>query len=190
MTTLSVPLQYPPRFAVTEAVELIDLTLADPGAVADYYRRNRQHLALSMPRRSDAFYTLAQWQGQVAAYRAGGPGLSELRLVLRAGPLVIGTVNFSQMVRGGFQACYLGYGLDAAWQGRGLMRQAVRLGRDFVIAELGLNRIMANHLPENTRSAHLLTRLGFEREGLARRYLEIDGVWRDHVLTSYVRSAP
>ncbi len=40
MTALSVPLQYPPRFAVTEAVELIDLTLADPGAVADYYRRN------------------------------------------------------------------------------------------------------------------------------------------------------
>lgn len=104
MTALSVPLQYPPRFAVTEAVELIDLTLADPAAVADYYRRNRQHLALSMPRRSDAFYTLAQWQGQAAAYRAGGPGLSELRL--------------------------------------------------------------------------------------ARRYLEIDGVWRDHVLTSYVRSAP
>jgi len=190
MTVLSVPLPYPPRFTVSEAVELIDLTLADPAAVADYYRRNRQHLAQSMPRRSDAFFTLAQWQGQVAAYRAGGPGLSELRLVLCTGPRVIGTVNFSQIVRGGFQACYLGYGLDEAWQGRGLMRTAVRLGRDFVIEQLGLNRIMANHLPENVRSAHLLTSLGFEREGLARRYLEIDGVWRDHVLTSYVRPAP
>ncbi|APQ14412.1 alanine acetyltransferase [Pseudomonas oryzihabitans] len=187
---MSVPLQYPPRFAVTEAVELIDLTLADPAAVADYYRRNRQHLAQSMPRRSDAFFTLAQWQGQVAAYRAGGRGLTELRLILKAGPLVIGTVNFSQIVRGGFQACYLGYGLDETWQGLGLMRSAVRLGRDFVIDELGLNRIMANHLPENARSAHLLTSLGFEREGLARRYLQIDGVWRDHVLTSYVRPAP
>jgi ribosomal-protein-alanine N-acetyltransferase len=190
MTALSIPLQYPPRFTVTEAVELIDLTLADAAAVADYYRRNRQHLAQSMPRRSDAFYTQAQWQGQVAAYRAGGPGVSEVRLVLRAGPLVIGTVNFSQIFRGGFQACFLGYGLDEAWQGRGLMRNAVRLGRDFVIGELGLNRIMANHLPDNLRSAHLLQSLGFEREGLARRYLQIDGVWRDHVLTSYVRLAP
>jgi ribosomal-protein-alanine N-acetyltransferase len=190
MTRLSVPLQYPPRFAVSEAVELIDLTLADPAAVADYYRRNRQHLALSMPRRSAAFFTLAQWQGQAAAYHAGGPGLTELRLILKAGPLVIGTVNFSQIFRGGFQACYLGYGLDADWQGQGLMRHAVRLARDFVIHELGLNRIMANHLPENTRSARLLHSLGFEREGLARRYLEIDGVWRDHVLTSYVRPAP
>ena len=187
MTRLSVPLQYPPRFAVSEAVELIDLTLADPAAVADYYRRNRQHLAQSMPRRSAAFFTLAQWQGQAAAYRAGGPGLTELRLILKAGPLVIGTVNFSQIFRGGFQACYLGYGLDADWQGQGLMRQAVRLARDFVIHELGLNRIMANNLTENARSARLLHSLGFEREGLARCYLEIEGVWRDHVLTSYVR---
>jgi ribosomal-protein-alanine N-acetyltransferase len=43
---------------------------------------------------------------------------------------------------------------------------------------------MANYRPENERSARVLERLGFEREGLAREYLFIDGAWRDHVLTS------
>jgi ribosomal-protein-alanine N-acetyltransferase len=47
-----------------------------------------------------------------------------------------------------------------------------------------LHRIMANHRPENERSARLLERLGFVREGLAKDYLFIDGDWCDHVLTS------
>ena len=47
---------------------------------------------------------------------------------------------------------------------------------------------MANHLPRNERSARLLARLGFEREGYARRYLQIAGVWEDHVLTALSRA--
>jgi len=47
-----------------------------------------------------------------------------------------------------------------------------------------LHRIQAAHLQENSRSAAVLARLGFEREGLARRYLYIDGAWRDHIVTS------
>jgi len=47
-----------------------------------------------------------------------------------------------------------------------------------------LHRIQAAHLQENTRSAAVLARLGFEREGLARRYLYIDGAWRDHVINA------
>ena len=54
----------------------------------------------------------------------------------------------------------------------------------FVFEELDLHRIMANHLPDNERSARLLARLGFEREGFAKSCLKIDGRWRDHVLTS------
>lgn len=50
--------------------------------------------------------------------------------------------------------------------------------------ELKLNRIMANYLPDNQRSAGLLARLGFAQEGLAKRYLKINGHWRDHVLTA------
>jgi hypothetical protein len=47
-----------------------------------------------------------------------------------------------------------------------------------------LHRIQAAHLPENLRSAAVLARLGFEREGLARKYLYINGAWRDHAINA------
>jgi len=47
-----------------------------------------------------------------------------------------------------------------------------------------MHRIMANYMPHNERSGNLLARLGFEREGYAKNYLLIDGVWQDHVLTA------
>lgn len=47
-----------------------------------------------------------------------------------------------------------------------------------------MHRIMANYMPHNQRSGNLLTRLGFEREGYAKKYLLIDGTWQDHVLTA------
>lgn len=64
------------------------------------------------------------------------------------------------------------------------MYEALSEAIRFVFDELELHRIQANHLPENTRSARLLKRLGFEIEGRARNYLLIAGEWRDHVLTS------
>lgn len=60
---------------------------------------------------------------------------------------------------------------------------------DVAFNELGLNRIMANYLPRNNRSARLLDRLGFTEVGLAKRYLLINGVWEDHVLTSKLNTS-
>jgi ribosomal-protein-alanine N-acetyltransferase len=51
---------------------------------------------------------------------------------------------------------------------------------------MGLHRIMANHMPSNLRSAKLLQSLGFEREGVARSYLQIAGQWEDMVLNALV----
>lgn len=74
-----------------------------------------------------------------------------------------------------------GYAMDASFEGRGLMREAL----EAVVAHafspaLNLHRIQANVRPENRRSLGLPQRLGFEEEGLAREYLFIDGAWRDH----------
>ena len=66
------------------------------------------------------------------------------------------------------------------------MREALLATNNFMFDVMRMHRIMANHRPENERSARLLQRLGFTREGLARDYLYIDGAWRDHVLTSLV----
>jgi ribosomal-protein-alanine N-acetyltransferase len=97
---------------------------------------------------------------------------------------IVGTVNFTNLVRGPFQACHLGYQVALAQQGQGLMHEALEAGIRYMFTERRLHRIMANYRPENSRSARLLQRLGFRREGLAENYLFIDGAWRDHVLTA------
>ncbi|HEX5655721.1 MAG TPA: GNAT family N-acetyltransferase [Polyangiales bacterium] len=96
----------------------------------------------------------------------------------------IALANLSQFVRGYFQACYLGYMIAERHQGRGLMHEAVTLLLAFAFGPLELHRVMANHTPDNPRSAALLQRLGFRREGYAPRYLRIHDAWCDHVLTA------
>jgi ribosomal-protein-alanine N-acetyltransferase len=107
-----------------------------------------------------------------------------LRLIADPSCDLVGTINLTQIARGPFQACYLGFGLDERAVGRGLMQEALEVTVAFAFQELALHRVMANHLPENLRSARVLRRLGFCVEGYARDYLYIAGAWRDHVLTS------
>lgn len=95
---------------------------------------------------------------------------------------LLGGLTLSNVRRGVTQAATLGYWIGAPYAGKGLMTEAVRVVRPFVFDELRLHRLEASCLPNNVASARVLERNGFRREGLARRYLKIDGAWRDHVL--------
>ncbi|MEO7741523.1 MAG: GNAT family N-acetyltransferase [Usitatibacter sp.] len=97
---------------------------------------------------------------------------------------IIGTCNYTNIVRGAFHACHLGYQIARESQGLGLMAEALRAANGFMFDAMRMHRLMANFRPENTRSRALLNQLGFVEEGLARNYLFIDGAWRDHILTS------
>jgi ribosomal-protein-alanine N-acetyltransferase len=105
------------------------------------------------------------------------------------GERLIGDCNFTNIVRGPFQACHLGFSIASTFEGRGLMHEGLTAAIDYVFTSLRLHRIMANYRPENTRSESLLARLGFEKEGLARSFLKINGSWADHVLTSRLNPA-
>ena len=102
---------------------------------------------------------------------------------------IIGVCNFTNIIRGPFQACYLGYKMDFAYCGRGLMFQALQATIAYLFNELNMHRIMANYIPENHRSAKLLARLGFSIEGTAKEYLYINQTWEDHVLTALINPA-
>ncbi len=108
----------------------------------------------------------------------------------RADGHIVAQLNFTQIIRGIMQACYLGLGVDQRVQGTGIMTEAARAAIAYVFGEMGLHRIMANHLPSNYRSARVLARLGFTVEGLARSYLYFDGAWHDHVMNSLVNPGP
>ncbi|MBI3725865.1 GNAT family N-acetyltransferase [bacterium] len=84
--------------------------------------------------------------------------------------------------RGPFRNAHLGYWIDREHQGRGLTTEAVRLLLAFAFGPLALHRVQAAVMPRNRASCRVLEKAGFRREGLARRYLMIDGKWRDHLI--------
>jgi [ribosomal protein S5]-alanine N-acetyltransferase len=153
-----------------------------------YFEENREHLARWSPAAPALFYTEDFWREHLRQARAEFQQDKSMKLVLcerqRPKGAVIGVCNFSNFVRGPFQACYLGYSMDHRFEGRGLMAEALRAATLYAFEQLRLHRIMANYIPVNERSANLLRRLGFVVEGYAHDYLLIDGRWQDHILTS------
>ncbi len=176
-----------PRLETSRLLLTVPGVDAAPRALA-YYERNRARLEPTSPPWAEGFFTLEHWQRRLAFGRAQLHEAASARLFLfRRGHEhgdVIGVANFTEVVRGAFQACYLGYSIDAAHEGQGLMHEALEAAIPWVFDNLRLHRIMANYLPTNERSGALLRRLGFVVEGYARDYLLIAGRWRDHVLTS------
>ncbi len=107
-----------------------------------------------------------------------------------SGRELLGGVTLAQVRRGVTQTGTVGYWMGAPHAGRGIMTEAVGLVAGFAFASLRLHRLEASCLPENTRSIRLLQKVGFSREGLARRYLCIAGEWRDHLLWGLLSDDP
>jgi len=95
---------------------------------------------------------------------------------------LVGGCTLSNVRRGVTQCCALGYWIGEGFSRQGHMFDAVRALIPFIFRTLGLHRIEAACLPENEASKSLLVKAGFRQEGLARRYLQINGEWQDHVL--------
>jgi ribosomal-protein-alanine N-acetyltransferase len=179
----------PPRLVTARLV----LELPEPEEaprVAAYFRRNKEHLAPWEPPRPAGFTEEPFWRERLAKSRLELLDDQALRFFASKGDEVVGSINFTQIVRGPFQACYLGYSIDEALEGQGYMSEALRAAIPHVFERLRLHRIMANYLPENARSGALLAKLGFVTEGQAKAYLFINGSWRDHVLTSLTNPTP
>lgn len=101
---------------------------------------------------------------------------------------LLGGLTLGLIRRGVAQACTLGYWMGQRHAGKGHMSEAVRGALRFAFSELALHRVEAACLPNNLPSRHLLERVGFRHEGLARGYLKINGVWADHLLYAALSS--
>lgn len=106
------------------------------------------------------------------------------------GETLLGGLALAQIQRGVTQSAVLGYWMGAPYAGRGFMGAAVRAVAGFAFETLHLNRIEAACLPHNDASIRLLEKVGFHREGYARKYLCIDGRWQDHLLYGLLRDDP
>lgn len=105
-----------------------------------------------------------------------------LFIALKSDPdTVIGAINLRNILRGALLGATLGYGLAPEAVGHGYMTEAAKRVVEIGFHDLGLHRVEVNIMPRNARSLAVAERVGFVREGLSPRYLNIAGKWEDHV---------
>ncbi|MGH9232619.1 MAG: GNAT family N-acetyltransferase [Acidimicrobiales bacterium] len=99
----------------------------------------------------------------------------------RARQQFAGEINLSSVQRGPFQSAYVGYWIDQGQAGHGYMPEALVLVVRFAFEQVRLHRVQVSIIPRNHRSRRVVDKLKLREEGIALRYLEINGVWEDHV---------
>jgi ribosomal-protein-alanine N-acetyltransferase len=174
---------------MTDRLSLVHMAAGHAVPLLDFLHRNQRHLAPWDPPHPAGSDRPEYWESQCErAAEEFAEGLVARWLLFERGEAsrVIGRINYTQIARGPFQSCMLGYAIDAQLQSRGLMHEALAATIAYVFDVMRLHRIQANYVPDNVRSGRLLQRLGFRKEGLAAKYLYINGAWRDHVLTALV----
>jgi ribosomal-protein-alanine N-acetyltransferase len=92
-----------------------------------------------------------------------------------------GEINLSAVQRGPFQSAYVGYWIDEKHAGQGYVPEALVVIFRFAFEELHLHRVQMAIIPRNHPSRRVVEKLVIREEGIAERYLEINGVWEDHV---------
>lgn len=98
-----------------------------------------------------------------------------------------GEINISSVHRGPFQSAYIGYWIDERLAGHGYMPEALVLVTQFAFEQMGLHRLQISIIPRNASSRRVVEKLELRNEGIAERYLEINGVWEDHVRYAVTR---
>ncbi|MDY0245017.1 MAG: GNAT family N-acetyltransferase [Sphaerochaeta sp.] len=144
--------------------------------------QNRTFFSPWEPLRKDAYYSkeaILQRIEEELLLARGGKQLS-LYLTRKGEEKIIGNVTLSNIVRGPFQSCFLGYKLDKEATGLGYMSEAVAKVVEIVFNDLHLHRIEANIMPRDKRSIQVVKKRGFFYEGVSKNYLKINGNWEDH----------
>lgn len=165
-------------------IELVpaDLSLAEQ--VADYYKRNRDFLEAFEPVRSEEFFSLEYQRETLKKEMVEYEARTAFRFYIMSTeqpPKIIGIIGLNNVVWGAFCSAFLGYKLDKDYVNKGYMSVAVEMLTNYAFEELGLHRIEANVMPKNKASLRVLEKNHFMNEGISKYYLNINGVWEDHI---------
>ena len=182
----------------------LDLHLADDGlhlrppTKADYQAwateraRSRSHTEPWQPAWAEDELSSENYERRLASYLDGlQTGTLYPFMAFRSDDnAFVGMITLSDVRRGVLQAANLGYWIGSDFTRRGYGRTCVRLALKFAFETLVLNRVEAATVVNNTASSQLLRTVGFTEEGLARCYLKINGVWRDHLKFGILHTDP
>jgi ribosomal-protein-alanine N-acetyltransferase len=169
----------------------INLRLPEPNdhrEWASLRQTSRAFLEPWEPRWSPDELERSAWRQRIRRYREDfEQGLAVAFFIFenRSGRL-IGGITIGNIRHGVSQSCQIGYWIGERYAGQGFMLEAVRLVIHFAFETLRLHRIEAACIPDNARSVRVLEKAGFQREGLLRSYLRINGSWQDHYLYALI----
>ena len=170
----------------TERLRLQTLTPRHNGVVLTYYERNMEFFRPWLPAYGVDFFSEkfhGIWLMRDAERMKAGKQL-KLFIFERADKKqtrIIGDISFSNIIMGVLRSCSVGYKMDRQENGKGYMTEALAHGIQYMFEERELHRVEANIMPRNIASQRVVEKLGFEREGLSRSFLKINGVWEDHL---------
>lgn len=193
-----------PPTRITDRLLLRPIRVEDRARYARWLADNRDHLAPWSPRTppnlsaDDLFLRSLRRHERGECARILAFSLDDLESdpgeasggEIREDAPIVGMFNLNEIVRGPFQNAYAGWAVAAAAQGRGYATEGVRALLSLAFSEYGLQRVQANILPRNQRSLRVAERAGMRFEGLALRYLEIDGVREDHAMYARLAQEP
>ncbi len=153
--------------------------------VADYLGRNRDFFQPFCPLWPSRYFDLEEVERRLSAQWWEMSQKKMLRFFVfhqsdRAFQHIIADITYSNMVWGPFCSCFLGYKVDQRFNNLGIATEAIALSNRYLFEVWGLHRIEANIMPQNKASQRVVEKLGFEKEGLARQFLQINGQWEDH----------
>jgi ribosomal-protein-alanine N-acetyltransferase len=174
--------------AMIEQVELRPVQPSDAEVLARLFTQQREFLAPFDPDRPEHFYTVAGQRVELEQSVIHRDADLRHRFLILLDGTEVGVLSISNLVRGPFQSANIGYWVAQEVNGRGVGTRAVGEACRWAFGPGGLHRLEAGTLTDNIASQRVLERNGFERIGLAPRYLHIAGRWRDHIL--FQRIAP
>ena len=162
-------------------IKIRNFTPDDAEELTEYYIRNEEHLRNFEPTRDNSFYTYeTQKEILLESYKQLMTGVGSDLGIYKDNNL-IGKIKISNIVYGVFKSGIVGYSIDKDYEGKGYMKEAVKLVLEYAKNYLDLHRLEASILTDNLRSKGVLLSCGFEEVGLNKNYLYINGAWRDHI---------
>lgn len=131
-----------------------------------------------------ARHSVSAWPALCSALRAEARQGRILPYVIEVDGQFAGQLTIGNVTHGALRSAWIGYWVHSELTGRGVATGALALGVDHAFGPVHLHRVEATVRPENAASRAVLAKAGFREEGLLRRYLDVDGAWRDHLLVA------
>lgn len=167
----------------TKDLSLVILNSDSTEEILNFYCRNKEFLDPWEPKKAPRFFTKDYQKASLMYdYQQALEGDSfRFWIIKKKDQSIIGAVSLTNIIRGAFKSCFLGYKIDKNETGKGYMTEAVERVIEIAFTDLQLHRLEAHVMPSNAPSLRVMEKLNFKKEGYGEKYLKINGRWEDHL---------